>query len=440
MIGMVYSPEIALESEMQNDLSTIAKYLSMKPANENDIELLGLGHLNMIYMALKIVEYEVNKTRELINIMIIEEPEAHIHTHIQRALFDKLNITKNYTQILMTTHSTHLSEASKISNVNIIKCNKDISEVMKPNNKLDDFGRNKLELKNVSLSECIERYLDAKRSTLLFSKGVLLVEGDGEEILIPNMVKKAFGISLDELGVGLINVGSTAFEYIACLFSDDRINRYCAIVTDKDIQAVDKTSNHYSNKAEELGEIRQKKLENLFSDNKWVSEFYAENTLEIEFLKLDENIDYVKSIIEQVYSSKATIDKHKFALERDIKEKAETALILANHIGKGWYATLLSEEIDECVQIPEYILDAIAFASQEVIDINIIIKMIDYTLGFYSDEETDKIKKDIKTNEDIVGKENIIKEFEKVCAENDIVKRFLAKVKNYVKWCEDLND
>ena len=37
---------------------------------------------------------------------------------------------------------------------------------------------------------CLERYLDAKRSVLLFSKGVVLVEGDGEEILLPSMVKK----------------------------------------------------------------------------------------------------------------------------------------------------------------------------------------------------------------------------------------------------------
>ena len=114
MIGMVYSPEIILQSGLKDDINSLSRYLFMKPSKQNDIDSLGLGHLNMIYMALKIVEYEVNRTRELINIMIIEEPEAHIHTHIQRTLFDKLKVTKDYTQIITTTHSTHLAEVSEV--------------------------------------------------------------------------------------------------------------------------------------------------------------------------------------------------------------------------------------------------------------------------------------------------------------------------------------
>jgi putative ATP-dependent endonuclease of the OLD family len=84
--------------------------------------------------------------------------------------------------------------------------------------------------------ECdrIERYLDAVRSTLLFAKGVMIVEGDAELILIPNLVKKVLGISLDELGVSLINMTSAFFQNIAKIFHDDRICRRCAIITDLD--------------------------------------------------------------------------------------------------------------------------------------------------------------------------------------------------------------
>ena len=62
------------------------------------------------------------------------------------------------------------------------------------------FGQNVLSLKAVSLSTSLERYLDAKRSVLLFSKGVILVEGDGEEILIPNLTKNILGVTLPEAG------------------------------------------------------------------------------------------------------------------------------------------------------------------------------------------------------------------------------------------------
>ena len=76
--------------------------------------------------------------------------------------------------------------------------------------------------------------MDAKRSVLLFSKGVILVEGDGEEILFPAMIRKAFGVTLDELGVGLINIGSVGFANVACVFDDNRVQRHCSIVTDMD--------------------------------------------------------------------------------------------------------------------------------------------------------------------------------------------------------------
>ena len=69
---------------------------------------------------------------------------------------------------------------------------------------------------------------------MLFAKGVILVEGDAELILIPSMFKSVFGINLDEIGISIINMSSTVFEHIANLFDDLRIHRKCAIITDLD--------------------------------------------------------------------------------------------------------------------------------------------------------------------------------------------------------------
>jgi predicted ATP-dependent endonuclease of OLD family len=64
----------------------------------------------------------------------------------------------------------------------------------------------------------IERYLDAIRSDVLFAKSVILVEGDAELIIIPELVKVTLGISLDELGISLIKVDGTVFKHISNLF------------------------------------------------------------------------------------------------------------------------------------------------------------------------------------------------------------------------------
>lgn len=408
MIGTVYSPEITLESQLNDEINTLARYLSIKPSNQADIELLGLGHLNIIYMALKLVEYEFNRTRELINIMIIEEPEAHIHPHIQKTLFGNLKVTPKYTQVIMTTHSTHLSEISEIQRVNILKSCGDYSVVMQPMRDLDEFGKKYLNLKHVLLSRCIERYLDAKRSVLLFSKSVVLVEGDGEEILIPAMVKSGLGVSLDELGIGLINVGSTAFEYIACLYDDKRIQRRCSIITDRDIQAVSASSSHYKSEAAKKGQARQAKLNKLFDANNWVEIFYAENTFELEFAKENENHQFIESIIDAHYVQDDTKSKHTANLKSVGEKQSETVLTLAEQVGKGWFATLLASKVNLCVQIPTYILQAIMFACEEVLTDTIMFKMVIHSLRGYQDADS---KKFLKRALAATSKSEIIDEF-----------------------------
>lgn len=440
MIGMVYSPEIILESGLKDDIKSLSRYLFMKPSKQNDIESLGLGHLNMIYMALKIVEYEMNRTRELINIMIIEEPEAHIHTHIQRTLFDKLKVTKDYTQIITTTHSTHLAEVSEIKNVNVLKAidNKSIS--MQPSKGLDEFGMENLKLKNLTLSECVERYLDAKRSVLLFSKGVILVEGDGEEILIPNMIRKALGVSLDELGIGLVNVGSVSFEYIASLFGEERINRSCAIITDEDVQIVEKSSAFYKESAEKRGKSRKEKLTNLYGGNAWVESFYASHTLEVDFSLVEDrvNVKYINNVIDMNYVEATTITGHKANISTGTDaECANTVLTLARDMGKGWYATILSNYLDCTVNIPQYILQAVAFASREIVTVDIIHKMVEYSLGNYKESEAVlELLEEVKKAKSQDEKKNCIKKYRDGYPER-ILSKFLQEIDGYCEgWCE----
>ena len=397
IVGLVYSPEITVESKIKEDIESLAKYLTVSPAGDIDIDRLGLGHLNILYIALKLVEFEYNRHHEILNIMVIEEPEAHIHTHIQKTLFDSLKISRDYTQVIMTTHPTHLSEVSDIRKVNILKSGTLFSTVMQPAKHLDDFGEKSLNIKKgLSLSMCLERYLDAKHSVLLFSKGVVLVEGDGEEILLPSMVKKALGVSLDEIGIGLINVGSVSFEYVASLFDDKRLQRHCAIITDSDAIMPDAKKCHIE--AAKRGETRTEKLNSLYGDNRWVDMFYAPYTFEVDFANESRNHRFIETVIKAHYTQETAIDGHVRELSgTDDAKRYDTVLTVAKELGKGWYATLLSTVIDETVIIPSYMLQALAFVSQSIIDEKLLKKMALHTLeGYYGDSAV--VLKEFLTN------------------------------------------
>ena len=315
--------------------------------------------------------------------MIIEEPEAHIHTHIQKTLFDNLQVAHTYTQILMSTHSTHLSEVADIERVNVMKkVDEQTSLVMKPTNGLNQFGIDFLECKRVSFSKILSRYLDAKRGVLLFSKGVILVEGDGEEILIPALVKKVLGVSLDEMGIGLINIGSVGFENVACVFDETRLQRNCSIITDSD--AIVEGAEKSNPTAMKRGATRKEKLSNLFDANSYVKAFYAPHTLEVDFASEKNNQEFICEIIQNSYKDVAIIKKHISAIKSGTEaEQYDSVMTIVNHIKKGWYATLLAETIDASTIIPMYILDAIVFAAKDILSEKLLFKIAKYSFEQY---------------------------------------------------------
>jgi hypothetical protein len=227
-------------------------------------------------------------------------------------------------------------------------------------------------------AECerIERYLDAVRSTLLFAKGIMIVEGDAEMILIPSMVKKVFGISLDELGVSLINMSSTVFQNIAKIFHKTRVQRYCAIITDFD-QSIyelpddpddDDADQRNARNSEQAGIQRKKKLESFCNGNSFVNAYYADHTFEVDFLWNDNSHEII-STLESIYVRKADIDRSTERLEsEDLDVAGKEVLRLAEKVGKGWFALMVAENILSNTYIPDYILQALAFACSNTID------------------------------------------------------------------------
>lgn len=363
-VGETYAPNVTIKSELPEEMEKLLQALKLWVGDSDDeghegrLWELSLGGANLIYISLKLLEFEkVKKENKIANFILIEEPEAHIHTHIQKTLFQKLS--KQNTQVFISTHSTHISSVSKISSMNILGRGKQKAEIFNPST-----GLKKEEIIR------LERYLDASRSNLLFAKGVILVEGDAEQILIPELVKGVLGVSLDELGVSLINIGSTGFENVAILFSDDRVQRRCSILTDSDTSIVKlgddpKEDSDYEKKcrnSEKSGKARKIKLDEFSKDNIWISPYYANHTFEVDFLLSNNSFEIIETIKKE-YSQKTKIAELKSLLkDADVSVSGREILRLAEKFGKGWFAIMISENINHITLIPQYILKAIAFA------------------------------------------------------------------------------
>ncbi len=366
-VGDTYSPSsISIRSSLTDESDQLFQSLKLFVGESSDgyegtISEMSLGGANLLYLTLKLLEFKYQKANQSIaNFLLIEEPEAHIHTHIQKSLFD--NIKYENTQVIYSTHSSHISEVSNIENMNIIGLVDGACEAFQPSTGLG--------LEEVGF---VQRYLDAIRSNLLFARSVVLVEGDAEEILIPILVKKVLGLSLDEIGISLVNIRSTGFENIAMLFNEQRIKKRCGIITDLDKAFFDitvlptDTPEIQKKKTKALGsqvvgEARKGRLDDFCLNNPWVSTFYAEHTFEVDFIK-SSNAQYLKMIVGDVYSQQATKDTATSELSSsDIAISGARALTMANYQGKGWFALTLGKVIDFKVSIPSYIFDAIKFA------------------------------------------------------------------------------
>lgn len=408
-VGTTYAPNIDIRSELPNEMERLFQSLRLWVGDPDEegyrgkLWELSLGGANLIYLSLKLLEYEKVRTDRIANFLLIEEPESHIHTHIQKTLFNNLGSKK--TQVIISTHSTHVSSVSKISSLNILHREKSRAVVFNPSYNLDPEEITR-----------IERYLDAVRSNLLFAKGVILVEGDAEQILIPEMFKKVFGLSLDEIGISLINIGSTGFENVARLFHSDRIRKRCSILTDLDKSIVDLPVDpkgdgdwqKHLRSAQKSGEERRQRLLKFCEKNEFLKLFYSNYTFEVDFLMNGNSYEY-SNCIDKIYKTDSKREAIKKKLESEsIGIAGKEVLKIANHIGKGWLALLVTEQLNCNTYIPDYILKAISFSSPHIKSSS-KVKAIKYRLNFISKDEDDpsydeakKINLSNKTDEEII--------------------------------------
>lgn len=225
-------------SVTKTDLNSILRKLSLDTEDIN----LGLGNQNLLFIATELLLLNNYLTgSEVIgpNITLIEEVEAHLHTQAQirliKFLENELEDIENASQFILTSHSPNLVASINPSSIILLydNCAYPLKEGYTMLNELD--------------YKFLERFLDSTKSNLFFAKGVILVEGDSEMLLLPALAE-LLDYPLFKYGISLVNVRGTSFERYVKLFSRSKLWREeyklptlklpISIITDVDVKPI----------------------------------------------------------------------------------------------------------------------------------------------------------------------------------------------------------
>ncbi|MGC9124016.1 MAG: AAA family ATPase [Thermoplasmata archaeon] len=155
-------------------------------------------------------------------ITLLDEPALHLHPSMQKKIIKLIEKEKgNYGQVLLITHSPYLisSDVNKLYYVN--RDENGFSYINNIGEKIDKLSENDIsEYINNSCKvdkESIEKYkadikkefvINPKIKAGLFSKLIIIMEGETEEIAIPSMLRQ-LGCDLDSLDIFYYSVGGS---------------------------------------------------------------------------------------------------------------------------------------------------------------------------------------------------------------------------------------
>jgi len=222
----VTGPELAQNATLGFTASDFEQLLHTLSARVDGLSVSqnGLGYNNLLYTATVLAA--LRKDSDLsFRLFLVEEPEAHLHPHLQALLYRYLAETAEdapKTQLFVSTHSTHIASA-----VDPRKC-----VVLNASGGFKAMRLSDIELKPRSWNK-LGRYLDATRSSLLFARRVILVEGISEAILI-SAIARACGYDLRDYSVSVVSTEGLNFSEFMSLLGAKGLGRRCAVVTDAD--------------------------------------------------------------------------------------------------------------------------------------------------------------------------------------------------------------
>ena len=362
------------ESEFEStstDIKSILEKLTLTLKGEPNP---GLGTLNRLFMAVELLHLTKSNWTGL-RLGLVEELEAHLHPQAQMQVIEAFQEQKDI-QLILTTHSPNL--ASKLKLENLIICN---------NGNAFPMGETYTKLGNDNY-KFLEKFLDATKANLFFAKGVILVEGWAEEILIPSFAK-AIGINLTEKGVSIVNIGHTGFDHYAKIYlrqTEPNMIIPVAVITDSDIREYEKRlrldsdgkpvknadkKNEYDYIKKDVQQETQQKIAKINAKSESNVKYFPAPiwTLEYSLFKSTSLITLLQNAAKEIHKG----TDWETGFEKSLAEK-----LINKGLKKTDIAYHISNAIDEDLSKE---LRTITISEDEADTVNYLVKAIKYATG-----------------------------------------------------------
>jgi len=214
----------------------------------------GLGYQNLISMVFNLIQFRdewmrvgkasrnqntQNSAVELLHIVLIEEPEAHLHAQVQQVFIKKAyKVLRNHialadgpyrTQMIVSTHSSHIARELDFSCMRYFRRESANKKGEIPT--VTVVNLSKMFGDHNETSKFATRYLRTTHCDLFFADAAILVEGSAERILLPHFIRTKFP-KLDQSYISLLEIGGAHAHRLKPLL--ETLSLLSLIITDLD--------------------------------------------------------------------------------------------------------------------------------------------------------------------------------------------------------------